>query len=58
MDNAYLRRAGVEDEATCMRILEEGRAFQRSQGFVQWSDGYPAICDVRSDIAKGRNTPA
>ena len=53
MENAYLRRAGVEDEATCMRILEEGRAFQRSQGFVQWSDGYPALCDVRSDIAKG-----
>ena len=48
-----LEPAREADIPRCGEILDEGRAFQRSQGFVQWSDGYPAICDVRSDIAKG-----
>lgn len=36
-----------------MAILNAGRDFQRAQGFVQWSDGYPACSDVEKDIASG-----
>lgn len=42
-----------EDIPACMAILDAGRAFQRAQGFFQWSDGYPAPSNVEDDIRSG-----
>ena len=48
-----LTLAKAEDVELCGRILEEGRQFQREQGFVQWTDDYPNTDTVRSDVAAG-----
>lgn len=45
--------AAKTDLPACMEILDGGRAFQRSQGFTQWQDGYPAESDVLWDIETG-----
>lgn len=34
----------------CYRIIDEGRNFQREQGFTQWTDDYPNIDTIRDDI--------
>ena len=38
----------------CFEILNQGRAFQREQGFVQWPDGYPPRSAIEEDVALGR----
>ncbi len=45
-----LEPAAMDDAALCMDILNESRQFQRTQGFVQWTDDYPGIDTIRSDI--------
>jgi len=45
-----LELASMEELETCSRILEEGRLFQRQQGFVQWEDDYPNADTLRQDI--------
>lgn len=37
----------------CYAIIEEGRAFQKTQGFVQWTDAYPQLEHVENDIRSG-----
>lgn len=40
-----------ENELTlCSQIIDEGRVFQKEQGFVQWTDKYPNIETIRDDI--------
>lgn len=52
MSDGYdFRLANVGDMDDCWRILNEGRAFQREQGFVQWEDGYPPKSDLVTDIS-------
>lgn len=53
MANYKLVPATQKDLPVCMEILDSGRAFQRQQGFTQWSDGYPACKDVARDIENG-----
>lgn len=48
-----LTLAQPEEFSQCMDILHGGREFQRSQGFVQWPDGYPDEDTVRADIENG-----
>lgn len=36
----------------CYDILDEGRKYQRSQGFEQWTDDYPTLDLVKEDIEK------
>ena len=48
-----LRMALAEDFPICWRAVEEGRAWQREQGFVQWSDSYPGEADVMDDLERG-----
>ncbi|MGM9567578.1 MAG: GNAT family N-acetyltransferase [Clostridia bacterium] len=47
----HLEYAKAEDIEICSQIIEDGKQFQRQQGFVQWTDDYPnrgTICrDVR-----------
>ena len=37
------------------KIIEDGRQFQKEQGFVQWTDNYPSLDIINKDIedAKG-----
>ena len=34
----------------CMDIINEGKNFQREQGFIQWTDEYPNMETIQSDI--------
>ncbi len=45
-----IRQASIEDIPSIMQILDDARNFQRSQGFIQWEDGYPDTATIRSDI--------
>ena len=48
-----LEPAQAGDAELCSQILDEGRQFQRAQGFVQWTDDYPNLDTVRRDVAAG-----
>lgn len=43
--------AKTADAELCYQIIDEGRRFQKEQGFVQWTDDYPNIDTIHSDIA-------
>lgn len=45
-----LEPAREADILRCGEILDEGRAFQRAQGFVQWTEDYPNTDTVRADV--------
>ena len=45
-----LELAQAEDLEVCNEIIQTGREFQREQGFVQWTDGYPSLDTIRDDI--------
>lgn len=45
-----LEPAREADIPRCGEILDEGRAFQRAQGFVQWTEDYPNTGTVRQDV--------
>ena len=49
-----LTNAGPGDEELCMAVIADGRQFQQEQGFVQWTEAYPALPDIAGDIAAGR----
>ncbi|MCI8454420.1 MAG: GNAT family N-acetyltransferase [Lachnospiraceae bacterium] len=48
-----LELAEMDDVELCSQIIEEGRQFQREQGFVQWTDEYPNLDTIRGDAAAG-----
>ena len=47
-----LKKATIKDAEECYKILDLGRAYQREQGFVQWTDDFPSINTVKDDILK------
>lgn len=49
-----LTKAMPGDEALCMEIVADGRQFQQEQGFVQWTEDYPALPDIAGDIETHR----
>lgn len=49
-----LEPARMEDLEVCAALMEEGRAFQRAQGFVQWTEDYPNRDTVLADIQTGK----
>ena len=49
-----LEPAGMDRIDLCIEILNEGRLFQREQGFIQWPDDYPNRDIVISDIKEGK----
>ena len=49
-----LTKAMPGDEALCMEIIADGRQFQQEQGFVQWTEAYPALPDIAEDIITNR----
>ena len=48
-----LERATLEKASEYLKILDEGRKFQREQGFTQWTDNYPNSETVIKDITCG-----
>lgn len=50
-----LEVARVEDLQQCVEIIDMGRRFQQTQGFVQWTEDYPNIDTIWEDMknAKG-----
>lgn len=48
-----LELALEKDIFICKRIIDDGKAFQREQGFIQWTENYPNIDTIREDI-KGK----
>lgn len=47
-----LEMAEKNDFDISMKILAEARAFQRSEGFIQWEDDYPSTEMIQNDIAE------
>lgn len=48
-----LAPAAAKHIPAVMCILDEGRLFQREQGFLQWPEGYPSEEIVQQDINAG-----
>lgn len=48
-----LESARTDEIEACNEILQEGRQFQREQGFVQWTEDYPNMNTIRGDVAAG-----
>ena len=46
-------KADIYQAEQCYRIIDQGRKFQRRQGFVQWGDTYPSLETITTDIACG-----
>ena len=46
--------AVMEELADYYKAVDSGRAFQREQGFVQWTEEYPSLETLRSDITCGK----
>lgn len=53
-----LTQARPGEESICMEIIADGRQFQQEQGFIQWTEDYPALPDIAGDIAAGKGIPA
>lgn len=47
-----LEQAKEHEAERCFEIIDEGRRFQREQGFVQWTDDYPNMDTIRRDVAE------
>lgn len=48
-----LELARADEIEAYNEILQEGRRFQREQGFVQWTEDYPNMDTIRGDVAAG-----
>ena len=48
-----LEKARESDIERCYAIIDAGRAFQKEQGFVQWTDDDPNIDTNRADVRDG-----
>lgn len=46
--------AQLSEVDACYDLIDQGREFQRKQGFVQWTSDYPQREHVASDIEAGR----
>lgn len=49
-----LEPAQMKEIEICMEIIHEGRRFQKEQGFLQWTEDYPNIDTIRSDIQNSK----
>ena len=49
-----LKKATSQDHPLACTFLEQARAYQRAQGFVQWTDNNPNSDTLAADIAQGK----
>ncbi len=54
MKNIVLQKADMESVGDAMLLIEDARAFLRSQGIDQWQDGYPTASDIEGDVERDR----
>lgn len=47
-----LEIAHIDELNICNAIINDGRDFQKEQGFIQWTDDYPNIDIIKDDIQK------
>lgn len=47
-----LRQAKAQEVEQCYQCIEDARAYQRFQGFVQWDSTYPTQQTILDDIAQ------
>lgn len=52
------RKALPADSGRIMEIIRQAQARMRQAGSAQWQDGYPALPDIETDIARGRGLVA
>lgn len=48
------RQALPADAARIMEIIRQAQIRMQTAGSAQWQDGYPALADIRADLACGR----
>ena len=48
-----LEAADIYELDACYGLIEEGRAYQQSQGFTQWTEKYPDKAAIKKDIEVG-----
>ena len=53
MSDMIFRLAAAADIDGIMEVIADGQEFIRSQGFVQWANGYPDRKTLLKDIAAG-----
>lgn len=46
----FLKSAQPKDVAKCYAIIKAAKAFQREQGFTQWTDDYPNESIIQDDV--------
>lgn len=49
-----LQLAQMDEIEICMNIIKDGKKFQEEQGFIQWTDDYPNMDTIRSDIQNSK----
>ncbi len=49
----HIQPAQPEEAQIGFQFIDEARAHQREQGFIQWADDYPNLDTVRTDIRNG-----
>lgn len=47
------RKGREEDIPAIIDVMEEGRAFLKSRGVVQWQDGFPHAGMIKNDVKNG-----
>jgi len=50
---AILRKTTMNDIPTVMEIIEQGKAYLKSNGIDQWQNGYPNEDVIKEDITNG-----
>lgn len=53
MENLCLRRASGADAYRIMEIIAQAKAQMAAEGRTQWTEAYPALSNIESDIASG-----
>jgi RimJ/RimL family protein N-acetyltransferase len=48
-----LEKATAQDIVRIMEIINQAKAFLKSQGVDQWQTGYPATADIERDLQSG-----
>lgn len=46
--------AKMEEAEVCSKIIDDGKMFQKEQGFVQWTGDYPNLHTIYDDIKESK----
>lgn len=54
MERFFLRPADMKETEKAMALIDEAKAFLRTQGIDQWQAGYPDMKIISEDLSYGR----